>query len=142
MQDPASDQNLEALVARVEAVPGVSSASVAVCGLATGCQNISGIAIDGYQPAPGEDLRLRRIGRLVPDARPTPVEGVRVHGELGPFMVVRQSHLRGFTVGVRVTPLNQPTPKDRVWLVAETMATGASPAVVAPDSVDRERNAP
>ena len=47
------------LVARVEAVPGVSSASVAVCGLATGCQNISGIAIDGYQPAPGEDLRLQ-----------------------------------------------------------------------------------
>ena len=85
---------------------------------------------------------LRRIGRLVPDARPTPVEGVRVHGELGPFMVVRQSSLRGFTVGVRVTPLNQPAPKNRVWLVAETMAAGASPAVVAPDSVDRERNAP
>ena len=47
------------LVARVEAVPGVSSASVAVCGLANGCQNTGGIAIDGYQPSAGEDLRAQ-----------------------------------------------------------------------------------
>jgi predicted permease len=47
------------LVARVEAVPGVSSASVAVCALAAGCQNIGGIAIEGYQPSVGEDLRLQ-----------------------------------------------------------------------------------
>src|SRR5205085_8085184 len=47
------------LVARVESIPGVSSASVAVCALAAGCQNIGGIAIDGYQPKAGEDLRLQ-----------------------------------------------------------------------------------
>ena len=47
------------LVARVESVPGVSSASVAVCALATGCQNTSGIAIDGYQPSPGENVQLQ-----------------------------------------------------------------------------------
>jgi predicted permease len=47
------------LVARVESVPGVSSASVAVCALATGCQNISGIAIDGYQPGAGENVQLQ-----------------------------------------------------------------------------------
>src|SRR2546421_2998260 len=47
------------LVARVEAIPGVSSASVAVCGLANGCQNTGRIVIDGYQPSAGEDLRAQ-----------------------------------------------------------------------------------
>jgi predicted permease len=47
------------LVARVESVPGVSSASVAMCALASGCQNISGIAIDGYQPRAGENVQLQ-----------------------------------------------------------------------------------
>ncbi len=81
---------------------------------------------------------LRRIGRLTEGTRPTPVEGVRIHGHLGPFMVVRQASLDAFTVGVRVVPLN-PAPNTRVWLVAETAAQGAATALAAPASVDRVR---
>jgi hypothetical protein len=82
---------------------------------------------------------LRRIGAVQP--RPTPVEGVRVHGELGPFLAVRQTSLQGFTVGVRVVPL-EPQPTARMWLVAETMADGAETTLIAPPAVDRERNLP
>jgi hypothetical protein len=71
---------------------------------------------------------------------PTPVEGIRLHGELGPFVCVRQSSLRGFTTGVAVTPLV--VPAQRMWLVAETMAVGATHALVAPASVVSDRNVP
>jgi predicted permease len=47
------------LVARVEAIPGVSSASVARCALAIGCQNISRATIEGYQPAPDERVQVQ-----------------------------------------------------------------------------------
>ena len=47
------------LVARVESIPGVSSASVAECALAVGCQNIGGVTIEGYQPAPDERVRAQ-----------------------------------------------------------------------------------
>jgi predicted permease len=47
------------LVARVESIPGVSSASVAECALVVGCQNIGGVTIDGYQPAPDERVRAQ-----------------------------------------------------------------------------------
>jgi hypothetical protein len=82
---------------------------------------------------------LRRLG--VWKAPPTPVEAIRIHGELGQFLCVRQSSLRDFTVGVRVVPVGTPSPK-RLWLVAETMAAGSSTALLAPPDVDRERNFP
>ncbi|HXV34569.1 MAG TPA: DUF6519 domain-containing protein [Gaiellaceae bacterium] len=85
---------------------------------------------------------LRRTGKQSAEATPTPVEGIRVHGQLGAFMVVRQSSLAGFAVGVRVVPTNAAVPAQRVWLVAETAAPGAAAAVQAPASVARERNAP
>jgi predicted permease len=48
------------LVTAAERVPGVRSASVAVCGLAVGCDNASsGVDIEGYQPAPGEQTRVQ-----------------------------------------------------------------------------------
>jgi len=48
------------LVERIQAVPGVHSASVAVCGLAVGCNNTSsGVDIEGYQPLSGERVRLQ-----------------------------------------------------------------------------------
>ena len=84
---------------------------------------------------------LRRLGKPTGDAPPTPVEGIRIHGTLGPFLVVRHSSLQGFAIGVRVVPLGA-VPKSRVWLVAETMAEGSTTALAAPASVDRERNAP
>jgi predicted permease len=47
------------LVARVESIPGVSSASVAECALAIGCQNIGGVTVEGYQPAPDERVNAQ-----------------------------------------------------------------------------------
>ncbi len=72
----------------------------------------------------------------------TLVEAIRVYGQLGPFLVVRQTSLSGFRVGVSVRPLD-PIPNPRVWLVAETMAAGGVLAVDAPSQVDSdEHNAP
>jgi len=82
---------------------------------------------------------LRRIGSVATGAQPSPVEGIRIHGVLGPFLSVRQSSLEGFAVGVRVVPL--PTvPKSRMWLVAETFAADATTLLDAPVTVERERN--
>ena len=83
------------------------------------------------------------LRRLPPEGvpSPTPVEGVRIHGELGPFLAVRQTSLQGFSTGVRVVPL-PPVPQARMWLVAETLAEGAGAALVAPAGVERERNVP
>ena len=53
------------IVARAEALPGVQSATVAMCGLMTGCRsNADGIAISGYDPQPGEQVLLQenRVG--------------------------------------------------------------------------------
>ncbi len=87
----------------------------------------------------GTVATLRRRSRFKLPA--TPVEAIRIHGELGRFAVVRESSLEGFEVGVRVVPLGvAPTP--RLWLVAETVATGATAALDAPLSVERERNVP
>jgi uncharacterized protein (DUF2141 family) len=84
---------------------------------------------------------LRRIGPA-PVSGPTPVEGIRVHGVLGPFLCVRQTSLRGFApTGVTVVVLGAPPP-DRTWLVAETMAEGAVLGVSAPLTVEQERNRP
>ena len=83
---------------------------------------------------------VTRTGKVTgPD--PTPIEGIRLHGAFGPFLAVRNSSLWGVTTGVRVAPL-EPIPKQRMWLVSETMAEGASAALAAPGSVDRERNVP
>jgi hypothetical protein len=81
----------------------------------------------------------RRGGKLI--LSPTAVEGIRVHGQLGPFVCVRQSYLDGFTVGVRVAPVGAP-PDRRMWLVAETLCDHSTKALDAPASVDRERNVP
>lgn len=82
---------------------------------------------------------VRRSGTGI-KIRATPVHGVVVHGVLGPFLVVRQSSLRGFATGVRVTPVApSPGKERRMWLVAETMAEGAQVAVDAPDC-EQERN--
>jgi macrolide transport system ATP-binding/permease protein len=43
----------------VEAVPGVRSASIAMCGLASGCRDISDIKIVGYDARPGEQVLVQ-----------------------------------------------------------------------------------
>jgi predicted permease len=50
---------------RVEAVPGVQSATLAMCGVMTGCRsNSDGIAISGYVAQPGEQVmfQMNRVG--------------------------------------------------------------------------------
>jgi hypothetical protein len=81
----------------------------------------------------------RHGGKLI--LPPTAVEGIRIHGRLGPFVCVRQSYLDGFTVGVRVAPVGA-APAARMWLVAETLCDHSTKALDAPITVDRERNVP
>ena len=52
------------LVERVEAVPGVRSAAVAMCGLMSGCRVRSDVKISGYQPRLGEQVAVQenRVG--------------------------------------------------------------------------------
>jgi hypothetical protein len=82
---------------------------------------------------------LRRPGlEFVADS--SPVEGIRIWGWRGYFLVIRQTSLLGFgPIGIRIDPSQQQN-TGRLWLVAETMAAGASTAVHAPGGVDRERN--
>ena len=82
---------------------------------------------------------LRRGGKS--KLAPTAVEAIRIRGELGPFVCIRQSSLGGFSIGVRVLPLGT-VPVQRMWLVSETAAIGASAALSAPTTVDRQRNVP
>ncbi len=53
------------LIDRAEALPGVQSATIAMCGLMTGCRSgADGIAISGYTSQPGEQVLLQenRVG--------------------------------------------------------------------------------
>ena len=53
----------ERIVARVEAVPGVKSATVAMCGLMNGCRsNSDGVFISGYTSQPGEQVGFQVNG--------------------------------------------------------------------------------
>ena len=51
----------------------------------------------------------------------TPVEGVRLYGQYGPFVSVDRTSLRGFKTGVTFTPVHD-SPKFRMWSVTKTMA--------------------
>ena len=52
------------ILERVETVPGVLAADLSYTGTVSGAESISGINIEGYQPAPGERVRLQenRVG--------------------------------------------------------------------------------
>jgi hypothetical protein len=71
----------------------------------------------------------------------TPVDAIRLYGNFGPFVAVRQTSTRNFTTGVRVRPL-EPLPSPRMWLVAETMAQGGTLGAEVPEAVEAERNYP
>jgi predicted permease len=48
------------LIESAEAIPGVQSASLAMCGLMTGCRsNVGGLTISGYESQPGEQVTLQ-----------------------------------------------------------------------------------
>jgi predicted permease len=53
------------VIERAEALPGVESATVAMCGVMTGCRSSAdGVVIDGYTSQPGEQVLLQenRVG--------------------------------------------------------------------------------
>ena len=53
------------IIERVAAIPGVESATIAMCGVMTGCRsNSDGIQIAGYNPQPGEQVMFQenRVG--------------------------------------------------------------------------------
>jgi predicted permease len=47
------------MIERVEAIPGVRSASIATCGLVDGCRNSSDVSVEGYTRRPGEPMPVR-----------------------------------------------------------------------------------
>jgi len=61
-------------------------------------------------------------------AADAPADGIRVYGRLGEMATVRQNHLVGFTNGVFVRPLNPASLARPGWLVADNVASGASPS--------------
>jgi predicted permease len=48
-----------ALVERLESVPGVTSASTAMCALVAGCRSTSDVVVEGYRPTPGEIVQVQ-----------------------------------------------------------------------------------
>jgi Bacterial Ig-like domain (group 1)/PASTA domain len=70
----------------------------------------------------------------------TPVEAIRIHGAFGPFVVVRDTSARNFSIGVRIVPLLAPS--SATWVVADTMAEGAAMGADVPESVEQQRNRP
>ena len=62
------------------------------------------------------------------------MDGIRIYGHLGRMMIVRQNHLVGSTVGIRVVPLSgdDGTPQ---WIVTDNVAPNSDNAVLAPSKV-------
>lgn len=74
------------------------------------------------------------------DAASTTLDGITCHGHFGPHLLVRDNHLNGATIGVRVQPMS--ARGTRRWLVADNVADGARSAVDAPATVDVFGNMP
>ncbi len=66
------------------------------------------------------------------------IDGIRVYGHLGKFMIIRQNHIVDFRTGILVKPLNNvSTP---LWVVQYNMLHNSEKQVVAPDSVKKDQN--
>ncbi len=92
----------------------------------------------------GTAATLRRTGAEYGGAA-TDADAVRVFGQLGPFLSVRETSAHGFSMAVRVAPVAPlPLPGFRMWVVAETIADGhpKATALQAPEEVEHERNYP
>jgi len=141
-----ADQNRDALIRHVliarnvlsPLIPGGSDATVAALEL----QSAASLDVTGNQATLFMPTGAKKQGTKI---------GVLVFGRVGPYMVVRQTSLDGFDVGVHIEAKYAGT-KDNpwLWLVAETMAAniGVSPTpspntppiVIAPPDVIQERN--
>jgi hypothetical protein len=76
-------------------------------------------------------VTVRRPGRMVTP----PMDGIRVYGVLGRMMVIRQNHLSGFPLGVRVLPLRAVQGQANLWAVTDNVMPQALLKVDAPASV-------
>ena len=97
------------------------------------------VFVGNVQSAEVIDTRATLTRPLVtPGVVPTPVDGVRIFGFLGPFVVIRGGSFAGFNTGVRAEPLGT-IPTQRVWSISEVNAGGLAGAVgaVAPLSFTR-----
>jgi hypothetical protein len=66
------------------------------------------------------------------------IDGIRVYGHLGKFMIIRQNHVVDFRTGIFIKPLNVvSTP---LWLVQYNMLQNSEKQVDAPNSVKKEQN--
>ena len=63
-----------------------------------------------------------------------PIDGIRVYGHLGKMMIIRQNHLVGTTVGIKIKSLDNENGRPE-WIVTDNVAPGASSAVEAPSEV-------
>ena len=63
------------------------------------------------------------------------IDGIHIYGHLGRMMIVRQNHLVGTTVGIRVVPLSGAEHGTPQWIVTDNVAPNARNAVLAPSSV-------
>jgi hypothetical protein len=70
----------------------------------------------------------------------TRIDGVRVFGVLGRLMIVRQNHLEGVTVGIRVNPVHANPQITHQWLVADNMVPSPQALIVAPPNVQKINN--
>lgn len=66
------------------------------------------------------------------------VDGIRVYGHLGKFMIIRQNHVVDFRTGILVKPLS--IVSSPLWLVQCNMLHNSEKQVVAPNSVKKEHN--
>lgn len=86
---------------------------------------------------------LANGAKLDPVGAGTHIFGVHVKAPTGPLLVVRDTALDGFDVGVAVTDVDaKSVPQQKVWFVEGTMAANGVVALDAPDDVDEKRNAP
>jgi len=61
------------------------------------------------------------------------LEGVRVWGRIGNFVLVRDNHVSGAATGVRFVPVGA-LPKAPAWVVTHNLAERASNVVLTPSS--------
>ncbi|MCC7174007.1 MAG: hypothetical protein IT159_02330 [Bryobacterales bacterium] len=66
-----------------------------------------------------------------------PVDGIRIFGYFGRYIMVRDNHIPGFGVGIRITPRGtEYTRSTRFWRVADNaVLSAAQSAVIAPQAI-------
>jgi len=76
-------------------------------------------------------IRDNRVMGLAPIDNHSRLEGVRVWGRLGSFVLVRDNHISGSHIGVRFVPINVPA-GDLAWIITHNLAKGARNIVLTP----------